>query len=173
MSNKSRKVVFQGSRGRSVRSEDNSVTSSGVEPACIWAQLWKSILVTVILQNTQITSQNQRAFLCFKWRTYLRNVLVWWFLLTKPNFQLQLIHVLLGETFTLVEQWTSSPLAPLIHVSNIFSLLLSVSREYGRKDPSRRPPGAIYLQKSAIASPTIGGHSAGIVRSRTQDHGVS
>jgi hypothetical protein len=32
--------------------------------------------------------------------------------------------------------------------------------------------GTLYPQKLAITSPTSGGRSVGIVRSRTQDHGV-
>jgi hypothetical protein len=42
------------------------------------------------------------------------------------------------------------------------------NREYGRRDPSRSPRGTLYPQKLAIISPTCGGHSVGIVRSRTQ-----
>jgi hypothetical protein len=41
-------------------------------------------------------------------------------------------------------------------------------REYGRRDPSRRPRGNLYPQKLALTSPTSGCYSAGIVRSRTQ-----
>jgi hypothetical protein len=40
--------------------------------------------------------------------------------------------------------------------------------EYGRRDPSRWPRGTLYPQKLAITSPTSGGSSVGIVRSRTQ-----
>jgi hypothetical protein len=39
------------------------------------------------------------------------------------------------------------------------------SREYGCRDPSS---GTLYSQKLALTSPTSGGHSASIVRSRTQ-----
>jgi hypothetical protein len=42
------------------------------------------------------------------------------------------------------------------------------SLEYGRKDPSRWPHGTLYPQKLALASPTSGRRSVGIVRSRTQ-----
>jgi hypothetical protein len=42
------------------------------------------------------------------------------------------------------------------------------SREYGRKEPSRSPRGTLYPQKLALTSPTSGGRSVGIVRSRTQ-----
>jgi hypothetical protein len=42
------------------------------------------------------------------------------------------------------------------------------NREYGRRDPSRWPRGTLYPQKLAITSPTRGGRSVGIVRSRTQ-----
>jgi hypothetical protein len=35
-------------------------------------------------------------------------------------------------------------------------------------DPSRWPRGTLYPQKLAITSPTRGGRSVGIVRSRTQ-----
>jgi hypothetical protein len=47
------------------------------------------------------------------------------------------------------------------------------NREYGRRDPSRWPRGTLHPQKFAITSPTSGGRSVGIVRSRTQDHGAS
>jgi hypothetical protein len=40
--------------------------------------------------------------------------------------------------------------------------------KYGRRDPSRRPCVALYPQKLALTSPTSGGRSVGIVRSRTQ-----
>jgi hypothetical protein len=42
------------------------------------------------------------------------------------------------------------------------------SREYCRRDPSRWPCDTLYLQKLALTSPTSGGRSIGIVRSRTQ-----
>jgi hypothetical protein len=42
-------------------------------------------------------------------------------------------------------------------------------REYGRRDPSRRPRGTLYPQKLALTSLTSGGRSVGIVRSRTQE----
>jgi hypothetical protein len=42
------------------------------------------------------------------------------------------------------------------------------NREYGRGDPSRWPHGTLYPQKLVLTSPTSGGRSVGIVRSRTQ-----
>jgi hypothetical protein len=42
------------------------------------------------------------------------------------------------------------------------------SREYGRRDPSRWPRDTLSSQKLALVSPTSGGRSVGIVRSRTQ-----
>jgi hypothetical protein len=42
------------------------------------------------------------------------------------------------------------------------------NREYGRRDPSRWPRGTLNPHKLAITSPTSGGRSVGIVRSRTQ-----
>jgi hypothetical protein len=45
------------------------------------------------------------------------------------------------------------------------------NREYGRRDPSRRPRGTLYPQKLALTSPTIGYRSVGVVRSRTQATG--
>jgi hypothetical protein len=42
------------------------------------------------------------------------------------------------------------------------------SREYGLGDPLRWPLDALYPQKLAQTSPTSGGLSVGIVRSRTQ-----
>jgi hypothetical protein len=41
-------------------------------------------------------------------------------------------------------------------------------REYGRRDPSRLQRGTLYPQKLAQTSPTSGGSSVDIVRSRTQ-----
>jgi hypothetical protein len=41
-------------------------------------------------------------------------------------------------------------------------------REYGRRDPSRWPRGTLCPQTLALTSPTSGGRSVGIVRSRTQ-----
>jgi hypothetical protein len=41
-------------------------------------------------------------------------------------------------------------------------------REYGRRDPSSWPRGTLYPQKLELTSPTSGGRSVGIVRSRTQ-----
>jgi hypothetical protein len=60
------------------------------------------------------------------------------------------------------------------HVYDLIFILCSVTlsglgnREYGRTDPSRSPRGTIYPQKSALTSPTSGGRSVGIIRSRTQ-----
>jgi hypothetical protein len=42
------------------------------------------------------------------------------------------------------------------------------NREYGRRDTSRWPHGTLYPQKLELTSPTSGGFSVGIVRSRTQ-----
>jgi hypothetical protein len=42
------------------------------------------------------------------------------------------------------------------------------SREYGRRDPSRWSCGTFYPQKLALTSPTSGGRSVSIVRSRIQ-----
>jgi hypothetical protein len=42
------------------------------------------------------------------------------------------------------------------------------SREYGRRDPSRRPRGTLYPQKLALTFLKSGGRSVGIVRLRTQ-----
>jgi hypothetical protein len=39
-------------------------------------------------------------------------------------------------------------------------------REYGRRGPLRRPLDTLYPQKVAATSPTSGGSSVGIVRSR-------
>jgi hypothetical protein len=41
-------------------------------------------------------------------------------------------------------------------------------RKYGHRDPSRWPRGTLYPLKLALTSPTSGGRSFGIVRSRTQ-----
>jgi hypothetical protein len=42
------------------------------------------------------------------------------------------------------------------------------NREYVRRDPSRRPRGTLYQENLALTSPTSGGRSVGIVRSRAQ-----
>jgi hypothetical protein len=42
------------------------------------------------------------------------------------------------------------------------------TRDSGRKDPSRCPLCTLYPQTLALTSPTSGGRSVGIVRSRTQ-----
>jgi hypothetical protein len=64
---------------------------------------------------------------------------------------------------------------PLSLVSTIEELLERKSsgsglenREYVRRDPSRWPRGILYPQKLTLTSPTSGGRSVGIVRSRTQ-----
>jgi hypothetical protein len=60
-------------------------------------------------------------------------------------------------------------------VSTIEELLESKSsgsglenRDYGRRDQSHWPRGILYAQKFQLTSPTHGGRSIGIVRSRTQ-----
>jgi hypothetical protein len=42
------------------------------------------------------------------------------------------------------------------------------SREYGRRDPLHWPRDTISAKKLALTSPTSGGRSVGIVRSRTK-----
>jgi hypothetical protein len=42
------------------------------------------------------------------------------------------------------------------------------NRDYGRRDQSRWPRGTLDPQNLALTSPTIGGRSVSIVRSRTQ-----
>jgi hypothetical protein len=42
------------------------------------------------------------------------------------------------------------------------------NRDYGSRDPSRRPRGTLHPQKYALISLTSGGRSVGIFRSRTQ-----
>jgi hypothetical protein len=42
------------------------------------------------------------------------------------------------------------------------------NREYGRREPSRWPRGTLYPQNLALISPTSGGRSVDIVRSRAQ-----
>jgi hypothetical protein len=41
-------------------------------------------------------------------------------------------------------------------------------REYGRRDPSRRPRGILYPQMLTLTSPTSSGRSVSIVLLRTQ-----
>jgi hypothetical protein len=42
------------------------------------------------------------------------------------------------------------------------------TREYDRRDPSRKPRGTLYPQKLALTSPTSCGRLVGIVRSQIQ-----
>jgi hypothetical protein len=42
------------------------------------------------------------------------------------------------------------------------------NRDHCHRDPSRLPRGTLYPQKFALASPTRGDRSVGIVRSRTK-----
>jgi hypothetical protein len=42
------------------------------------------------------------------------------------------------------------------------------SREYASREPSRWPRGTLHRQKLSLTSPTSGGHSVGIIRSRIQ-----
>jgi hypothetical protein len=65
---------------------------------------------------------------------------------------------------------------PLSLVSTIEELLERKSsgsgleiREYGRRDTSLWPRDTFYQQKFALISPTSGGRSVGIVRSRTEE----
>jgi hypothetical protein len=63
----------------------------------------------------------------------------------------------------LVDLWST--------VSNAISWKCSVgleSRDYGRRDPSLWPRGILYQQKLTLTSPTSGGCSVDIVRSRTK-----
>jgi hypothetical protein len=64
---------------------------------------------------------------------------------------------------------------PLIHVSTTEELIGRNSscsglerRDYGRGDPSRCPRDTLYPQKLALTSPTGGGRSVGLVRSRNK-----
>jgi hypothetical protein len=59
---------------------------------------------------------------------------------------------------------------PLSLVSTTEELLGRKSRklEYGRRDPSRWPRSSLHPQKLEVTSPTSGGRSVGIGRSRTQ-----
>jgi hypothetical protein len=50
----------------------------------------------------------------------------------------------------------------------ILDVSTTKNQEYGSRDPSRWPRDTLYTQKLAITSPTSGGRSVGIVRSRTQ-----
>jgi hypothetical protein len=63
-------------------------------------------------------------------------------------------------------------LRPIVKTEVSFFSPLPVSglenREYGCRDPSCWPYGTLYPQKLALTSPTSGGRSVGIVRSRTQ-----
>jgi hypothetical protein len=61
----------------------------------------------------------------------------------------------------------------IVSCQNLFNYILGSgscleNQEYGRRDPSHSPRGTIYPQKLAFTSPTSGGRSVGIVRSRTQ-----
>jgi hypothetical protein len=90
-------------------------------------------------QGTQARSNAQPSFkLCSRRKSVFPSV-------TEPRFP---------------GQWAQS--AGLIVTSGL------ESREYGRRNPSRWPRGTLYPQKLALTSPTSGGRSVGIVRSRTK-----
>jgi hypothetical protein len=61
-----------------------------------------------------------------------------------------------------------SPLGLVSTNEELLERKSSEIREYGRRDPSRRPRGTLYPQKLALTWPTSGGGSVGIVCSRTQ-----
>jgi hypothetical protein len=91
-----------------------------------------------------------------------------WLLIQRPGFDFRR-HQIFWEVVGLEQD-------PLSLVSTIEKLLGRKSsgsgleiREYGRRDPCHTDHVApLCPQKLAIASPTSGGRSVGIVRSRTQ-----
>jgi hypothetical protein len=64
------------------------------------------------------------------------------------------------------------PLSLVSTIEELFERKNSCSslgnREYGRRKPSRWSCGILYLQKLSLTSPTSGGLSVDIVRSRTE-----
>jgi hypothetical protein len=64
------------------------------------------------------------------------------------------------------------PLSPVSTIEELFGRKNGgsglESREYGQQDSSRWPHGTLYPQKLALTSLTSGGHSVGMVRSKTQ-----
>jgi hypothetical protein len=85
-----------------------------------------------------------------------------------PLTTLRQCHFQAHVTFT---RWTADSPATMPSMKYI-SLFPGTSglenREYGRVDPSRWPRETLYPQKLALTSPTSGGSSVGIVRSRTE-----
>jgi hypothetical protein len=59
------------------------------------------------------------------------------------------------------------PLSLLSTIEELLEGKSSGSENTAVRDPSLRPRGTLYQQMLALISPTSGGHSVGIVRSRT------
>jgi hypothetical protein len=55
-----------------------------------------------------------------------------------------------------------------IYIYMLMYIALVYKTDYGRRDPLRWPRDTLYPQKLALTSPTSGGRSVGIVRSRTE-----
>jgi hypothetical protein len=70
---------------------------------------------------------------------------------------------------TRTQSHTSLKIVPFASNRNSISITNTVdSRKYGRRDPPCWPRDTLYPQKLSLTSPTSGGHSVAIVRSRTQ-----
>jgi hypothetical protein len=85
----------------------------------------------------------------------------------RPGFDSQSYHI-----FWEVVGLTQGPLSLVSTTEELLGRKSSSSglesREYGGRNPSRWPRGTLYPQKLALTSPTNGGRSVGIFRSRTQ-----
>jgi hypothetical protein len=111
-----------------------------------------------------------RAFLCFALVTEINRLPLWysgqssWLQIQRSGFDSRRYQIFL-EVVGLER-------GPLSLVSTIEALLEKKSsffvlenREYGRRDPSRRPRGTLYPPKElALTSPTSGGRSVCIVQ---------
>jgi hypothetical protein len=121
---------------------------------------------------------NKRDVLCFLWRTNW--IYICYIEESKPSLwsSVRVLQIQRSgfdsRRYQIFWEVVSLERGPLSLVSTIEELLGRESsgfgleiREYGRS-PSRWPRSSPYPQKLVLTSPTSGGRSAGIVRSRTQ-----
>jgi hypothetical protein len=90
-----------------------------------------------------------------------------WLQIQRPGFDFRRYQI-----FWEVVGLQRGPLSPVSTTEELIERKSSGSgleiREYGHRDPSRWPRSTLYPQKLALTSPTSGGHSVCIVRSRTK-----
>jgi hypothetical protein len=158
-----------------------------------WCQGKASGTVSIPFRSVQLFSPNQRLrwvrFPLLPFQSFQANGIIlnensllpfhalsiWLFIIIykSPCFNLRSPQSVINHSKTV--EVVGLERGPLSLVSKIEELLERKSigsglesREYGRTDPSRWQLGTLYPQKLALTSPTSGGHSVGIGRSRTK-----